>query len=226
MELLYVWINVMLVLIHAVGLTKKKTKQQKQQKYHVLRSVMGIGRFLVLKMFLIADNIHYQGVQVLFLTSITDHTRLGISWVGSFLKTTMGCEVEPVSNHSSEVRNSSEDPSWLTELHTALLNLSFYGLICHIIQGSLPLFWTFYSEEFSNLMTSSVIPGFLLLSSENSIYLIKYLCVVSSFSECPDSHWWLHSGKGRVFCFTLTFFRKGKRRQWMCWVLFCVKNIN
>lgn len=138
----------------------------------------------------------------------------------------MGCEVEPVSNHSSEVRNSSEDPSWLTELHTALLNLSFYGLICHIIQGSLPLFWTFYSEEFSNLMTSSVIPGFLLLSSENSIYLIKYLCVVSSFSECPDSHWWLHSGKGRVFCFTLTFFRKGKRRQWMCWVLFCVKNIN
>lgn len=69
----------MLVLIHAVGLTKKKTKQQKQQKYHVLRSVMGIGRFLVLKMFLIADNIHYQGVQVLFLTSITDRTRLGIS---------------------------------------------------------------------------------------------------------------------------------------------------
>lgn len=69
----------MLVLIHAVGLIKKKTKQQKQQKYHVLRSVMGIGRFLVLKMFLIADNIRYQGVQVLFLTSITDHTRLGIS---------------------------------------------------------------------------------------------------------------------------------------------------
>lgn len=69
----------MLVLIHAVGLTKKKTKQQKQQNYCVLRGVMGIGRFLVLKMFLIAGNILYQGVQVLFLTPITDRARLGIS---------------------------------------------------------------------------------------------------------------------------------------------------
>lgn len=153
-----------MVLIHAVGLTRKKTEQQKQQKYRALRGIVSIGRFLVLKMFLVAGNTLYQGVQVLFLTAITDRTRLGIPWVGSFLKTTVGCEVEPVLHQSSEDRNSSEEPSWLTELHTALLNLSFYGLICHIIQASsLPLCWTFCSEEFTNLIICSVMPGFLLL---------------------------------------------------------------
>ena len=60
----------MLVLIHAVGLTKKTTKQQKQQKYCVLRDTVGIGRLLVLKMLSGTDNILYQGVQVLFLTPL------------------------------------------------------------------------------------------------------------------------------------------------------------
>lgn len=60
-----------------------------------------------------------------------------------------------------------------------------------------------------NLMTCSVIPGFLLISSKNSIHLIKslhiYFCFVRGFSECLDLHRWLDNGKGMVLFHTQVF---------------------